>query len=62
MVEVDIKQFEHLLGKMMQIRVPKEGATAAPTSFTAEEDSADEPEWVRWNNARDSGKDSEKSD
>ena len=63
MVEVDIKQFEHLLGQMMQVRIGKEGASAAvPVSFTAEEDAADEPEWVRWNNARDAGKDSEKSD
>ncbi len=63
MHEVDVKQFEHLLGQMMQVRIGKEGASAAvPTTFTTEEDTKDEPEWVRWNNARDSGKDSEKSD
>ncbi len=64
MVQVSVKDFEHLLGEMMQVRIPK-GQTveaAVPTPFTAEDDSKGEPEWVRWNNARDSGKDSEKSD
>lgn len=62
--EVSKKEFEHLLGKMMQIRIAK-GATvaaSAPTPFTEEEDSKAEPEWVRWNAARDAGKDTEKSD
>lgn len=63
MQEVDVKQFEHLLGTMMQIRVGKTGVkAAAPEAFTAEQDAAAEPEWVRWNSARDAGKDSEKSD
>ena len=63
MVEVDVKQFEHLLGQMMKVRIGKEGAAAAtPVPFTADEDAQAEPEWVRWNNARDLGKDSEKSD
>jgi hypothetical protein len=61
--QVTKEQFEHLLGKMMQITVTKDGVKAAtPTAFTAEEDAAGEPEWVRWNNARDAGKDKEKSD
>lgn len=57
-------QFEHMLGEMMQVRIPKgkQAADVAPTPFTAEEDNKGEPEWVRWNNARDAGKDSEKSD
>lgn len=63
MQEVDVKQFEHLLGTMMQIRIGATGVkAAAPEAFTAEQDAAAEPEWVRWNNARDAGKDSEKSD
>jgi hypothetical protein len=63
MVQVDVKQFEHLLGQMMQVRIGKEGVSAAvPAAFTAEDDAKEEPEWVRWNNARDAGKDSEKSD
>ena len=63
MAEVDVKQFEHLLGQMMKVRIGKEGAAAAtPVPFTADEDAQAEPEWVRWNNARDLGKDSEKSD
>lgn len=62
--QVSKKDFEHLLGKMMSIRIPKNSsvAAAAPVSFTAEEDTKDEPEWVRWNSERDSGKGSEKSD
>lgn len=62
--EVSKKDFEHLLGKMMQIRITKGGSVsqAAPAPFTEEEDSKAEPEWVRWNNARDAGKDTEKSD
>lgn len=60
----DAKEFEMLLGKMMQVKIGKgQAVTAAkPESFTAEEDTNGEPEWVRWNNARDAGKDSEKSD
>lgn len=63
MQEVDVKQFEHLLGTMMQIRVGAAGVkAAAPEAFTAEQDAAAEPEWVRWNSARDTGTDTEKSD
>ena len=63
MQAIDVKQFEHLLGTMMQIRIGAGGAkAAAPEAFTAEQDAAAEPEWVRWNSARDAGKDSEKSD
>lgn len=56
--------FEHLLGEMMQVRIGKGQSVSAatPTAFTADDDSKGEPEWVRWNNARDAGKDSEKSD
>ena len=64
MKEVTIIEFEHLLGKMMSVRIPK-GSTvrdAAPVQFTPEEDSKEEPEWVRWNSSRDAGKDTEKSD
>jgi hypothetical protein len=61
--EVSADQFEHILGQMMQVRIGKEGAKAAtPSSFTAEDDTKAEPEWVRWNSARDAGKDTEKSD
>lgn len=62
--KVSQKEFEHLLGKMMQIRIAKGGTVsqAAPSAFTEEEDSKAEPEWVRWNAARDAGKDTEKSD
>ena len=62
--EVSKKEFEHVLGKMMQIRIGKGGTVAAatPTPFTEEEDTKAEPEWVRWNSARDAGKDTEKSD
>lgn len=62
--EVSKKEFEHLLGKMMAIRIPKNTpvSAAAPAPFTSEEDSQAEPEWVRWNAERDLGKDSEKSD
>jgi hypothetical protein len=61
--EVDVKTFEVLLGKMMQVKVTKAGVqAAAPTPFTEAEDSAEEPEWVRWNSTRDAGKDTEKSD
>ncbi len=62
--QVTATQFEHLLGEMMQVKIGK-GAdfkAATPTPFTADEDNKGEPEWVRWNNARDAGKDSEKSD
>lgn len=60
---VDVKQFEQILGKMMQVRVTKDGfATPAPTAFTQKEDEDSEPEWVRWNAARDAGKSTEKSD
>lgn len=63
MQEVDVKQFEHLLGTMMQIRIGANGVkSASPEAFTSEQDAAAEPEWVRWNNARDAGKDTEKSD
>ncbi len=63
MSEVSVKDFEHILGTMMQIRIGAGGArAAAPAAFTAEEDAAAEPEWVRWNNERDSGKSAEKSD
>jgi hypothetical protein len=62
--EVSKKEFEHLLGKMMAIRIPKNTpvSAAAPVSFTAEEDKSEEPEWVRWNSERDAGKSTEKSD
>jgi hypothetical protein len=64
MVEVSAKQFEHLLGEMTQVKIGKGQAVeaATPTPFTAADDNAGEPEWVRWNSARDAGKDSEKSD
>ena len=48
---------------MMQIRIGANGVkSASPEAFTSEQDAAAEPEWVRWNNARDAGKDTEKSD
>lgn len=62
---ISADKFEHILGELMQVRIKGKGAAATaetPTPFTADEDSKNEPEWVRWNNARDSGKDSEKSD
>ena len=60
---VDVKSFEHILGTMMQVRIGKDGVKAAtPEPFTEEQDAAAEPEWVRWNTERDSGKSSEKSD
>jgi hypothetical protein len=63
MQQVTVKDFEHILGTMMQIRIGAGGVkSAAPAPFTAEEDAAAEPEWVRWNSERDSGKSSEKSD
>lgn len=62
--EVSKKDFEHILGKMMSIRIPKGGAVSAsaPVTFTPEEDTKEEPEWVRWNSDRDAGKNTEKSD
>jgi hypothetical protein len=62
--EVSKKEFEHILGKMMSIRIPKGSsvAAAAPVTFTPEEDVQQEPEWVRWNSERDAGKGTEKSD
>jgi hypothetical protein len=64
MTEVTKKEFEHLLGKMMAVRIPKGGSVSAatPVTFTPEEDNKEEPEWVRWNSSRDAGKDTEKSD
>ena len=63
MQEVSVKQFEHLLGTMMQIRIGAGGVKQAlPEAFTAEQDAAAEPEWVRWNSDRDAGKSAEKSD
>lgn len=63
MQEVSVKDFEHILGTMMQIRIGAGGVKeAAPAAFTAEQDAAAEPEWVRWNSERDSGKSKEKSD
>jgi len=60
---VSVKEFEHILGTMMQIRIGANGVKdAAPEAFTAEQDAAAEPEWVRWNSERDSGKSAEKSD
>lgn len=63
--EVSKEQFEHILGKMMQVRVSKASGgvkAATPTQFDAQSDEASEPDWVRWNSARDAGKDSERSD
>jgi hypothetical protein len=61
--EVSVQQFEHILGRNMQVRIGREGAKAAtPTQFSTEEDLKSEPEWVRWNTARDAGNDAEKSD
>lgn len=62
--EVSLKEFEHLLGKMMEIRIPKNTpvSAAVPAPFTEEQDASEEPEWVRWNASRDAGKDTEKSD
>jgi hypothetical protein len=52
-----------LLGAMMKIRLGAGGAkAAAPEAITADQDAAAEPEWIRWNNARDTGTDAEKSD
>ena len=64
MKEVDVGQFEKLLGKMMEVRISK-GHTikdVEPTAFTNDDDQKGEPEWVRWNSERDAGKTSEKSD
>jgi hypothetical protein len=62
--EVSKKEFEHILGKMMQVRIAKGASVSAatPVQFTQKEDEASEPEWVRWNSSRDAGKDTEKSD
>ena len=62
--EVDLKTFEKLLGKMMQVRIAK-GQTiqsASPEAFTQDDDTKAEPEWVRWNSDRDAGKSTEKSE
>ncbi len=62
--EVDVQTFEKLLGKMMEVRIPK-GQTihdADPRAFSMDDDKKDEPEWVRWNTERDAGKSTEKSD
>jgi hypothetical protein len=61
---VSKQQFELLLGNMLAVRIPKGAAVSAatPVAFTPEEDSKEEPEWVRWNSSRDAGKDTEKSD
>jgi hypothetical protein len=62
--EVDKATFEKMLGKMMTVRIGK-GQTihdVEPTAFTNDDDQKGEPEWVRWNSDRDSGKSTEKSD
>jgi hypothetical protein len=51
-VEVSKEQWEQIvLTQMMQVIVPTVGKPGKPTSFSAEEDQADE--WVRWNQKRD---------
>jgi len=64
LVEVTPKEFEQIIGKMMQIRIAKDQSvqSAAPVPFSTEEDTKGEPEWVRWNSERDAGKSTEKSD
>jgi hypothetical protein len=63
--EVTVEQFEVIVGQMMVVTVPMTGgvkAAAAPAVFTADQDEKEEPAWVRWNQARDAGKDSERSE
>lgn len=59
--EVSKKEWEQIVGKQMQVRVGGDGQMRQAEAFTPEEDkSGGEEEWVRWNEARDSGKDVEK--
>lgn len=61
---VSVKEFEQIIGKMMQVRIAKGQSieSAKPEAFTADDDSKGEPEWVRWNSDMDAGKSTEKSD
>ncbi len=61
MAEVSKKEFEQILGKQMQVRIGGDGEMKAAEPFTAADEKASgEEEWVRWNTARDDGKDTEK--
>lgn len=53
--QVTKKQWEELVGKMMQIKVGKTGVLQSATPFTDEEDKQEDPQWVQWNQARDGG-------
>jgi hypothetical protein len=59
--EVTKKEWEQIVGKQMQVRVGGDGSMTQAEAFTpAQDKTGAEDEWVRWNEARDSGKDVEK--
>jgi hypothetical protein len=55
--EVSKKEWEQIVGKMMQVKVAANGAMEKAGTFTAEADVAEDKEWVAWNQGLDEGKD-----
>lgn len=53
--EISKKQWEQTVKNLMQVRVGADGKMDAAAAFTAESDKLEDPEWVNWNLACDSG-------
>jgi len=54
--EISRKDWEQLVGRMMQVKVAANGQMSEAIAFNAEEDKkSDDAEWVNWNEACDKG-------
>ena len=55
--EVSKKEWEQIVGKMMQVKVAANGAMDEASTFTAEADQSEDKDWVAWNQGLDEGRD-----
>ncbi|MCP4501033.1 MAG: FecR domain-containing protein [Deltaproteobacteria bacterium] len=51
--EISKKDWEQLVGRMMQVRISANGQMSSAMAFNHEEDKAEDTEWVNWNEACD---------
>ena len=53
--QVSKKEWEQVVGRMMEVRVGADGKMADASRFDADKDKVEDPEWVNWNLACDIG-------
>jgi ferric-dicitrate binding protein FerR (iron transport regulator) len=53
--EVSKKEYEQIVARMMEVRVGKDGTMSKASAFTSDADKLEDPDWVNWNVACDSG-------